>query len=80
MKFNGVFSDYLRINVGSPLGTKLGPLDKTNVNNLEVENFSSVKYADDTTFYWASHTHDQAGIVTDAIHHTQDWSDSNSML
>ena len=81
MKFNGIFSDYLPINVGSPQGTKLGPLLWIiYVNDLEVENFFSVKYADDTTFYRASHTHDQAGIVTDAIHRTQDWSDSNSML
>ena len=77
----GVFSDYLPINVGSPQGTKLGPLLWIiYVNDLEVDSFFSVKYADDTTFYRPSHTHDQSGMVCEAIHRTQDWSNSNSML
>ena len=81
VKFNGVFSDYLPINVGSPQGTKLGPLLWIiYVNDLEVDSFFSVKYADDTTFYRPSHTHDQSGMVCEAIHRTQDWSNSNSML
>ena len=67
------FSNYLAIDVASPQSTKLGPLLWIiYVNDLEAEKFFSVKYADDATFYRASHTYDQAGIVTEAIHLTQD--------
>ena len=75
------FSDYLPINVGSPQGRKLGPLLWIiYVNDLEVDDFFSVKYTDDTTFYRPSHTHDQNGMVCEAIHRIQDWSHSISML
>ena len=47
-----MFFRVLDISVGAPQGTKLGPLLWLfYVNDLNVDGFNIVKYADDTTFY-----------------------------
>ena len=47
-----MFSKYDDVIVGAPQGTKLGPLLRPfYVNDLEVNEFYVVKFADDTTFY-----------------------------
>lgn len=52
VKVEDVFSMYDDVLVGAPQGTKLGPLLWLfYVNDLEVNDFNVVKYADDTTFY-----------------------------
>ena len=52
VKVEDVFSMYDDVLVGAPQGTKLGPLLWLfYVNNLEVNDFNVVKYANDTTFY-----------------------------
>ena len=49
MKLNVCFSEYINVFVGAPQGTKLGPiLWLFYVNDLELDNFSVIKYADDT--------------------------------
>ena len=79
MKLNECFSEYINVFVGAPQGTKLGPiLWLFYVNNLELDNFSIIKYADNTSFYKAFDKH--GGSVSQAICHTQQWADDNFML
>ena len=79
VKLNECFSEYINVFVGAPQGTKLGPiLWLFYVNDLELDNFSVIKYADDTSFYKAFDKH--GGSVSQAISHTQQWADDNFML
>ena len=79
MKLNECFSEYINVFVGAPQGTKLGPiLWLFYVNNLELDNFSIIKYEDNTSFYKAFDKH--GGSVSQAISHTQQWADDNFML
>ena len=58
VKLNECFSEYVNVFLGAPQGTKLGPiLWLFYVNDLELENFSVIKYADDTSFYKAFDKH-----------------------
>ena len=50
VRYGGNISEFLDIKIGAPQGTKMGPCLWLNyVNDLIVEGFSCVKYADDTT-------------------------------
>jgi hypothetical protein len=81
VKFSNVFSPYVDIKVGSPQGTKLGPyLWLIYVNDLEVDGFTTVKYADDTTFYKSVHSHTSNDVILPAISATQSWAETNNML
>ena len=52
VKANQSFSDYIDISVGAPQGTKIGPLLWLfYVNDLSLDGYNMVQYADDTTFY-----------------------------
>ena len=52
VRYEGSVPKLLDIKIGAPQRTKMGPcLWLIYVNNLRVEGFSCVKYADDTTFY-----------------------------
>jgi exonuclease III len=79
VRVNAAFSSYTDIAVGAPQGTKLGPiLWLFYVNDLTAANVSSVKYADDTTFYRA--VRDPATeSITPAILTTQSWAEVNCM-
>ena len=80
VRVNNVLSDYIDVSVGAPQGTKLGPiLWLFYVNDLDVDGFKCVKYADDTSFY---KTVFRPGIdtVSQAILEAQNWSKENSML
>ena len=49
---NQTFSEYVGGYVGAPQRTKLGPIHWLfYVNDLSVEGYDCVKYADDTSFY-----------------------------
>ena len=74
-------SSFIPSNVGTPQGTKLGPiLWLIYCNDLCIPNFSHVKYADDTSFYTAvSNTNDSSAILP-ALNVTQRWAEENSML
>ena len=66
-KIDNGFSEYNNILVGEPQGTNLGPLLWFfDVNDLDVEKFNVVKYADDTTFY-KSVANPQAKSIVPAI-------------
>ena len=81
VKFSGQFSGYKPINVGSPQGTRLGPLLwLIYVNNLSVDGFNSLKYADDTTFYLECCNTNETNLVGDAILTAPRWSDDNNMI
>ena len=81
VKFSGSFSDYKSIEVGSPQGTKLGPvLWLIYVNDLECDGFSSLKYADDTTFYKPCSLNSDPQSISEAIENAIRWSNDNSML
>ena len=81
VKFCEDFSDYTSIEVGSPQGTKLGPvLWLIYVNDLEVDGFYSLKYADDTTFYKPCDNTNDCSQIGSAIESASKWSSENSML
>lgn len=70
--------DYIR--VGSPQGHKLGPLPgPLYVNDMNTDVFSSIKYADDATFFqrYVRITTDRVGP---AISHTVQWSSHIHMI
>ena len=49
VKLNECFSEYIDVFVGAPQGTKLGPtLWLFYVDDLELDNFNVIKYADNT--------------------------------
>ena len=63
------------ISVGASQGTKLGPiLWLFYIEDLEVDNFSMVKYADDTSFYTTIHN-----MQTELYLLDESWSDQNFM-
>ena len=79
VKVEDVFSMYDDVLVGAPHGTKLGPLLWLfYVNDLELNDFNVVKYADDTTFYKPV-VNPELDSVVPAITTTQTWSEQNSM-
>ena len=80
VRVNQTFSEYVSVNVGAPQGTKLGPiLWLFYVNDLSVEGYNCVKYADDTSFYKTVFSPDEDNVAR-AILTAQEWSMKNSML
>jgi hypothetical protein len=81
VKFCNSFSSYLDVKVGTPQGTRLGPyLWLIYVNDLSVDGFKCIKYADDTTFYKPVTSHTTHDVISPAIVATQSWADENNML
>ena len=77
VKVNDSFSDFIDISVGAPQGTKLGPiLWLFYIDDLELDNFSMVKYADDTSFY-TTIRNPQTESIAPAVISTESWSDRN---
>ena len=66
--------------LGAPQGTKLGPLLRLFyiINNLQVDNYCAVKYADDTSFYKCV-CYPGSASVAPAIQATLEWSNKNFM-
>ena len=78
VKVNGTFSSYIDVCVGAPQGTKLGPLLWLfYVNDLIVEDFNVIQYADDTTFYKSFGK--QGSNVDSAVEKTMTWAEKNHM-
>ena len=79
VKVNDSFSDFIDISLGAAQGTKLGPiLWLFYLNDLKVDNFSMVKYANDTSFYTAiGNPHTES--IAPAVIATESWSDQNFM-
>ena len=79
VKHNSSFSDYCPAFVGTPQGTKLGPiLWLIYSNDFNIDNFSKVQYADDTTIYKPVKTF--SDNVSDGIKQAVEWSKCNNML
>ena len=76
VKFLGQFSSYKPINVGSPQGTRLGPL----LWLIYVNDFNSLQYADDATFYLKRCNTNETNLVGDVILRASRWSDDNDMI
>ena len=80
VKVEDVYSMYDDVLVGAPQETKLGPLLWLfYVNDLEVNDFNVVKYADDTTTFYKPVVNPELDSVVPAITATQTWSEQNSM-
>lgn len=80
VRFGANFSDYINIEVGAPQGTRLGPiLWLIFINDLSVDQFQCVKYADDTSFYTTVLNRSTSTIVP-AIEKALEWSDDNHMI
>jgi hypothetical protein len=80
VKLNAASSDYIPIEVGAPQGTKLGPLLwLIYINDLQVDGYKSVKYADDSSFY-VTVPKNSNNIISSAIQQTQVWSAENNIL
>ena len=79
VKRNGSFSDYCPAFVGTPQGTKLGPiLWLIYSNDFDIDNFSKVHNADDTTINKPVKTFNEN--VSNAINQAVEWSKCNKML
>ena len=80
VKLNAASSDYTPIDVGAPQGTKLGPLLwLIYINDLQIDGYKSVKYADDSSFY-VTIPKNSSNNITSAIQQTKLWSADNNML
>lgn len=81
VKYGGSHSDYLSTQVGAPQGTKLGPvLWLIYSNDLKVDGFEHIKFADDTTLYTSVKNQTSQSAIVPAITSTQLWSANNNML
>ena len=79
VKVDSVISESMDIFVGAPQGTKLGPLLWLfYINDLQVDNYRAVKYADDTSFYRTVCNPGSASVAP-AIQATLEWSNNNCM-
>ena len=80
VKFGKSTSDYLDINVGAPQGTKPSPvLWLIYINDLQVPDSWTVKYADDTSFFLAVNKNSEQSVAS-TIEHTSQWSANNHMI
>ena len=71
VKLNAASSDYTPIDVGAPQGTKLGPLLwLIYINDLQIDGYKSVKYADDSSFY-VTIPKNSSNNITSAIQQTK---------
>ena len=81
VKVSGCFSHYKSKEVGSSQGTKLGNvLWLIDINDFECDGFSSLKYADYTTFYKPFSVDSDPHSTSDAIENAIRWSNKISML
>ena len=81
VKFSGCLSDYESKEVGSSQGTKLGNvLWLIDIIDFECDGFSSLKYADYTTFYKPFSVDSDPHSTSDAIENAIRWSNKISML
>ena len=81
VKYGAVTSSYIDSEIGTPQGTKLGPLLwLIYCNDLSVEGYHHVKYADDTNFYIPVTDHQDSSAILPALNATKDWSASNNMI
>ena len=81
VKYGAVTSSYIDSEIGTPQGTKLGPLLwLIYCNDLSVEDYYHVKYADDTNFYIPVTDHQDSSAILPALNATKDWSASNNMI
>jgi hypothetical protein len=79
VRVNDFHSNFIEVTVGAPQGTKLGPmLWLIYVNDLEAEEYSSTKHADDTTFY--TPVYSSSGSIEPAVHIAKEWANNNNML
>ena len=79
VKVKDSFSDFIDISVGAPQDTKHRPiLWLFYIDDLELDNFSMVKYADDTSFY-TTIRNPQTEFIAPAVIATESWSDRNFM-
>ena len=79
VKYNGSFSKYSPVLVGTPQGTKLGPiLWLIYSNDFDIENFNKVQYADDTTIYRP--VRNLSDNVSAGIEQAMAWSETNNMI
>ena len=66
--------------VGAPQRTKLGPFQwLIYINDLQIDGYKSVKYADDSSFC-VTISKESSDSITPAIRQTQHWPFKNNML
>ena len=75
IKFSRITSEYINCIIGTPLGTKIGPiLQLIYSNDLQIDGLEHIiKYADDTTVFTTVDNASNHSAIIPAVNATKAW-------